>query len=791
MKKDAYRKIVTKREESLGKPIFLTSADDYVRAFVRVGEDLSEVKMRLKGDWIFQLQDSQKWSFRIEVKGDDSILAMKRFSIHHPRSRNYIGEWLLHRALKRSDVIALRYEFVDVTLNNRDLGIYAIEEHFEKRLVENNRRREGPIVRFNEDLWWKDALQFHNAPPESKGTGSRDFMAASVDAFKTTETLNDPVLGEQFITAANLLEATRLGQLTASEAFDVDRMATYVAMLDLFGGWHAITFLNVRFYYNPVTSLLEPIAFDANAGKRISWLIGEGRQINDREDAGYKTFRTVLFSDPVFYKAYVRELLRISDPTWLDIFFAEIGDELDQNLAILRSEFTGFPFSQAIYYQNAEYIRSMLIPSAPAVHAYVEDQEATAPGRLLVRAGNIQKLPVEVLGLGSKNKDHLYDLSDREVVLQPRLSNVHYIPIDIALTEDAAVTALEPQDLYMEYRILGTGSEGLRQIDLYPWPFLAEDFAADYLAKRTPNVADFDFLVTDEKEREIRIQPGEWTLYESLVIPSGYLVRCGEGTQIKLTNGSSVISYSPLQVIGSDDAPVVFSGEDDGGGVICLNAEGLTTLDHVFFEGLAAPIRAAGQLTGAVTFYESNVNISRSRFVGARCEDALNIVRSNFQLQQCLIADALSDGLDVDFGSGSIRNCSFIGTGNDAIDLANSKAIVEDCNVVRAGDKGLTVGEDSEATVHNLRVADSFIAIGSKDASKVTIDSLSVTRCDYGLTAYQKKPEFGPAELSVEALLIEDAMVDELLIEEGSTITVAGELHTGAVTDVVGILYPE
>ena len=53
-------------------------------------------------------------------------------------------------------MLGLRYEFIQVSLNGRDLGIYALEEHFEKRLIEHGRRREGPIVRFNENAGWEE-----------------------------------------------------------------------------------------------------------------------------------------------------------------------------------------------------------------------------------------------------------------------------------------------------------------------------------------------------------------------------------------------------------------------------------------------------------------------------------------------------------------------------------------------------------------------------------------------------------------------------------------------------------
>ena len=47
-------------------------------------------------------------------------------------------------ALRREGLIALRYRFHELFVNGESFGIYAFEEHFGKRLIENNGRREGP-----------------------------------------------------------------------------------------------------------------------------------------------------------------------------------------------------------------------------------------------------------------------------------------------------------------------------------------------------------------------------------------------------------------------------------------------------------------------------------------------------------------------------------------------------------------------------------------------------------------------------------------------------------------------
>ena len=105
--------------------------------------------MRLKGDWIDHLW-GRKWSYRVKMRGSHAFLGMRRFSIQDPTTRNFLLEWAYLEHLRHEGVLAPRYEFMNLTFNGDKLGIYAIEEHFSKELLESQGRREGVIVRFNE-----------------------------------------------------------------------------------------------------------------------------------------------------------------------------------------------------------------------------------------------------------------------------------------------------------------------------------------------------------------------------------------------------------------------------------------------------------------------------------------------------------------------------------------------------------------------------------------------------------------------------------------------------------------
>ncbi|MDH3348961.1 MAG: CotH kinase family protein, partial [Desulfobulbaceae bacterium] len=250
-----WQKIVRKRNEALREGKLLGGDDDYVKAVIRHGEQSTKVKLRLKGDWTDHF-DGEKWSFRVKVKGKNSLLGMRVFSLQHPKTRGFHGEPLFFSMLQDFNVLTPRYFFVREILNGKDMGIMALEEHFSKELLERNGRRESVIIKFDESLYWEyiddPALSFN------------DYTASRVDSFQTSKVNRSKKLSADYNTAVGLLRGFINRDLTASEVFDVEQMGALLAASDIWGSYHVLRWHNLRFYYNPVTARLEPIAFDAN-----------------------------------------------------------------------------------------------------------------------------------------------------------------------------------------------------------------------------------------------------------------------------------------------------------------------------------------------------------------------------------------------------------------------------------------------------------------------------------------------------------------------------------------------
>jgi len=290
------------------------------------------------------------------------------------------------------------------------------------------------------------------------------------------------------------------------------------------------------------------------------------------------------------------------------------------------------------------------------------------------------------------------------------------------------------------------------------------------------------------------VKHGDWELNDNLIIPAGYTVVCGEGIQLDLKNNATILSYSPLQFFGTEDNPIIIHSSDSTGqGIVVLHAGEKSVLEKVVFKNLSAPSQHGWQLTGAITFYESPVEIDGCQFSDNKAgDDMLNIFRSEFEIKNTLFKHILSDALDVDFGKGSLSHTSFVDCGNDGMDFSGSVVDVTECFVNGASDKGVSVGENSRVNINQLEFDDCYVAAASKDMSQVNIENVKISASEVGFAVYQKKPEFGPSAMTVSSVDMVN-VTTPYLVEVDSTLLVDNQKidDTQNQKNVWEILYGE
>ena len=163
--------------------------------------------------------------------------------------------------------------------------------------------------------------------------------------------------------------------------------------------------------------------------------------------------------------------------------------------------------------------------------------------------------------------------------------------------------------------------------------------------QKIPNADAFDFLIFDENKKTITCQPGHRILEHNLVVPPGYTFIAGPGVHLDILNQYiAIYSYSPLQFIGTPNNPVkITTSTNKGMGLLVLNTPDTSILKYCHFDGLTSPSSIGWSVTGAVNFYEADVIMEHCSFSNNRCEDALNILRSYFELNNCFFTNIHAD----------------------------------------------------------------------------------------------------------------------------------------------------
>lgn len=787
IKHDDYMALFAKRQHALALGVLISTDDDFVPAEIRHGAETVRVRLRLKGD-LPDHWDTDRWSFRVQVRGEQSIFGMKHFSLQHPKTRNYLYEWMYFQLLRREGLIALRYDFIDVTVNGVKLGTYAVEEHFEKRLIENNRRREGPIVRFNEDLLWAELLHHRDLAMTGveQRAGSGSYLASEIDVFQTNRWLADSTARSLDIKASNLLEGFRAETLAASDVFDVDALGRFIAVNDLFGRQHGANWRNIRFYYNPVTTRLEPIGFDVGGAERATRsaiMRADNPRLYAQQPAYDTRFWETLFGDPAVRRAYLSTIERLSEPDYLRSYFDSLAAEIETKLNIIRRSDPEVDASPSVLYGNAAYFRRLLYP-VKRVHAHVT---GVIGDSVELDVGNIQVMPLELTAvrIGGRNVELPAALS---LAGRSGSARVAFTRLRVPLPHGVTWSDSVAQAVRVATIIPATHAVAEDPVFITPRPTGAVLVNGALRAK--PNAAEFEFVRIDEASRSIRLLPGTRTIAKDLIVPAGYRFRAGDGVTLRLARGANLITYSPVEFMGAPDGPVTIESTDSsGGGFVVIGARDHSRLENVVFRNLGYPAEDGWTLTGAVTFYESPVQIFNTLFDGNRAEDALNTIRSDFHIENATFVRTPSDAFDSDFCEGTVTRSRFASIGNDAIDFSGSVGLVREVDLYGAGDKGVSVGENSTAYIVNSRFRRANVGVASKDLSRATVENVTISEGVFGFAAYRKKPEFGGGDLMATGSTLRG--IRELYLRDAeSDITVNGSRVGRPSTDVLRLIDP-
>ncbi|HIE72393.1 MAG TPA: hypothetical protein EYP98_20740, partial [Planctomycetes bacterium] len=249
-------------------------------------------------------------------------------------------------------------------INGTPKGVYYLEEHFSKELLEAQGRREGPIVRFDESAMWQTWLQhgFHKTGQLSPELWSAtSFFVAEVGGFGEGALRKNKALDarlQRALAQARDLQRlavssmdgfpsrsaqalTQLEGKTVEDVFAVDKLGKWLAVYTLFRGFHGLAWHQYRFYHDPVLDRLEPIAFDTGASL-----------IEHADELALSSLDARLFasSDAVMAAAF-EELGRMTEPGWVEDLVSDLRPRLREIVAAMTKAgmvVPGFDFAEVL-----------------------------------------------------------------------------------------------------------------------------------------------------------------------------------------------------------------------------------------------------------------------------------------------------------------------------------------------------------------------------------------------------------------------------------------------------------
>lgn len=742
------------------------------------------IKLRFKGDWVDHLK-GEKWSFRVVVLGENTFKGLKSFSIQSPHTRTFLDEWFMHKIFKKEDILTTRYEFIDVKLNNKQLGIYAYEEHFEKQLLESSNRREGPILKFNEEGLWETRFykKFYNIPFPY-------FEAAEVIPFKKNKTLKNSTLNKNYKYATQLMLKYKELNGNLNEIFNLEKVAKYYALCDLGRIRHSLHWHNQRFYFNPITNKLEHIGFDCFAG------IEEGEKDiilgyikNDKYEFDVAFLNKQFFNSSTFKKHYAFYLEKYSSTDYINELEKEFSSILITLNTKLSNEYPDYKFDFDRYKLNATLIKELLpIYNNNNYKFYLNERNYshldTIGNHYFPSLGlkaswvNQNKLLIEnfhfseVEILGYTNSDFkFFPFSGNKIVLEKFNSKLSSTTFN--LDSSATHICLKP---------LNTNQ--ITYCKIKNWKYKSDASFSLNNVKSSTEYIPAEFKI-DSTSMTIKLPFGIYNFNESITIPEGWTFVIEKGTAVNLSPDKYILSYSPVSIIGSEQNPIKIT---HGNFVVLSQKDKKSTLKNVIFDSLSLSENSNWTITGAVTFHNTNVLISDCQFSNNLSEDALNIISSNFELIRSKVNNTFSDGFDADFCNGIIKNCDFSFTGNDGVDISGSNVTISNSIIYRAIDKAISSGERSNLIVNNCSINKANIGLASKDESSIIVNSVKIEKSNVCYAIFQKKAEFNPAKIIVNSS-IEADFKQLYLIDKNSTFSYKNDLFTGTKQINVDSLY--
>ena len=718
---------------------------------VKLDNENYTIKLRTKGVRPIHWKDKDKTSYKIDIRGNQRLWGMEEFSIQKPITRNYTYEYLFHNLLGHVGLLNINYFFVNLFLNDQNMGVYAVEESFSKEIVERQKKRNGPIFSLKDEL-------------------GEYFPNISYELYSENYWENEHP--ELIRNLYSILNGLREEEFKKNNHFDIDKWAKYFAIMDLTGAYHGSLLKSVKLFYNPTSGLFEPIGYDLHKGAGIfdNFILADFLQEEtsvSKIECSYICYHKDWYFK--FFKLNNGELNFVFIEKYIDYLIKYSSTDFIENFLLLHNKDLK-KYNNAIYKDNSKSDRVRWVGFGYFV--YDEDY-------LYQRANLIKK--------------RVNSSDIRSIAISKSGDNFHFEDYQtshfpfLAKTIDCK-NSNEEKDLFFAGKMSINLSTSCKKIIFSSFKNETKSFDLKENLRIAPgkNIYFKDNLIPlSQNVSFTKVSKNNYKSIDQVIISNNSIIRVDEIFDFKKGISMNIINNSTLFVEGKinfendkQSFTEIFS-EDGTGSLIFINND--YNFKNINISNLSKPNLNNFILYGGINFINSNVSLENIYLKNSKNEDGINIVNSKSDLSNIYFENIMADAFDVDFGELNFDNIYCANVQNDCLDI--SGAIVKG-NIFKTEkilDKSISVGENSTVKINDLDITNSNIAIAVKDGSNANFNNIFLNNNNLDIVLFNKKQEFLKPSLSIKN--INQLNEDKILQSKNTKLNIDNKNYEGKLED--------
>jgi len=278
--------------------------DEIIPAKMTSDDHMIPVQLDMHDFTSDDLGDAVTWPLSVTTDVTTPFSGMYQFYLFPSEACGFMYDKIFQILARERGLISPRSDFIQLSVNGRDLGLYFRVEGLNNGMIKQNNRVEGILFK-----------------PDARGIS----VCNDGDIALNYELRSD------MFALGKLWENFMAGDTPAGALFDCKKMGRYYALLDFAHGPEVSNDTNTYLYFNPGTKLIEPVG--------IRWRIqsdalGKTRQDNPRKET--EPLRNILLKDPSVSAAYHGEIQYLLSPEFLDNFIIHAGKGLKEEMNMVH-----------------------------------------------------------------------------------------------------------------------------------------------------------------------------------------------------------------------------------------------------------------------------------------------------------------------------------------------------------------------------------------------------------------------------------------------------------------------